>query len=271
MDSLTDYITQVRMDVDARLEELLPTEDVSPSRLHAAMRYSVFAGGRRFRPTLCIASCQALGGAPDAALVPACAIEVLHTYTLIHDDLPSMDNDDMRRGKPSNHKQFDEGTAILAGDALLTLAFELLSKTGNTRFAAELASATGSLGTVGGQQDDLDSKGKKISQSEVLAIHTRKTAALFRVSCMMGAIAAGASESDIEQMGQFGEYLGMAFQLLDDVCDNDEVTMNAFERDEALELARSYEDLSYEVLEKLQGDVSILKELAEYTYASFVV
>ncbi len=269
MASTQEYLEQVRMDVDVKLDELLPSADTLPSRLHSAMRYSVFAGGRRFRPALCIASCEMLGGTRNAALPVACAIEALHTYTLIHDDLPAMDDDDMRRGKPSSHKAFDEGTAILAGDALLTAAFEWLGKTGNARFVHELAFATGSQGTIGGQQDDLDSKETHISQVEVLAIHKRKTADLFRASCRMGAIAAGASEAQIENVGTFGEYLGMVFQLLDDVCDNDPITMHAFSRQEVIDLAKKYEDLSYDALTAMEGDSSQLAALAKHTYASF--
>ncbi|MEK7499185.1 MAG: polyprenyl synthetase family protein, partial [Patescibacteria group bacterium] len=197
MTDIQKYLSDIRTQVDQELDHLLQSERTQPTRLHTAMRYSVFAGGKRFRPALCIASCEALGGSIEDALLPATAIEALHTYTLIHDDLPAMDDDDMRRGKPSSHKAFDEGTAILAGDALLTFAFELLGKTGNARLAQELAHATGSLGTIGGQQDDLDAKGTTISQEHVLSIHQRKTAALFRVSCRMGGIVAKASEKDI--------------------------------------------------------------------------
>ncbi len=264
-----NYLDSIRTQVDQELDQQLPRASDAPARLHEAMRYSIFAGGKRFRPALCIASCEALGGSIKEALITACAIEALHTYTLIHDDLPAMDDDDMRRGKPSSHKAFDEGTAILAGDALLTIAFELLGKTGNARLVQELAEATGSVGTIGGQQDDLDAKGTTISKEQVLSIHQRKTAALFRVSCRMGAIVANASENDIDQMGLFAEHLGVAFQLLDDVCDSDPVTMNVFTKDEARELAEKYEQASYDTLEKLTGDTSQLKALAEFTYASF--
>lgn len=269
MIDITKYLKNIREQVDQELDQQLPRTSDAPARLHEAMRYSVFAGGKRFRPALCIASCEALGGSMEAALLPAVAIEALHTYTLIHDDLPAMDDDDMRRGKPSSHKAFDEGTAILAGDALLTFAFALLGKTGNARLVQELADATGSLGTIGGQQDDLDGKEKHISQEQVLSIHQRKTAALFRVSCRIGAIAAKASEKDTDNLGLFGENLGVAFQLLDDVCDDDPVTMNVFSRDEVLELAKTYEQASFEMLENMSGDASQLRALAQFTYASF--
>ncbi|MDA1169512.1 MAG: polyprenyl synthetase family protein [bacterium] len=269
MTNIQKYLENIREQVDGELDRLLPSGKVAPLRLHEAMRYSVFAGGKRFRPALCIASCEALGGTAQAALLPAVAIEALHTYTLIHDDLPAMDDDDTRRGKPSSHKAFDEGTAILAGDALLTVAFAWLGKMGNARLVQELAEATGSKGTIGGQQDDLDAKGTTISQEQVLSIHLQKTAALFRVSCRMGAIVAKASEKDIDQLGLFGEYLGVAFQLLDDVCDEDIVTMNVFTKEDVELLAQKYEQLSYEALEQISGDMSQLKALAQYTYASF--
>ena len=269
MIDINKYLSDIRDQVDSELDRLLPTATTAPARLHEAMRYSIFAGGRRFRPALCIAACEAVGGSLQVALLPAAAIEAFHTYTLIHDDLPAMDDDDMRRGKPSSHKAFDEGTAILAGDALLTIAFEWLGKTGNARLVEELASATGSVGTVGGQQDDLDSKGMNISQEAVLSIHRRKTAALFAVSCRMGAIISGASDTQIDTLGQFGQQLGMTFQLLDDICDNDPITMQAFEREEVISLAKKKSQESFHELEKLQGDSSQLTALAQFTYASF--
>ncbi|HLC48794.1 MAG TPA: polyprenyl synthetase family protein [Candidatus Andersenbacteria bacterium] len=269
MTNINTYLSNIRERVDQELDRLLPRADDSPKRLHEAMRYSVFAGGRRFRPALCIASCEAVGGTFEQVLLAACAIEVLHTYTLIHDDLPAMDDDDMRRGKPSSHKAFDEGTAILAGDALLTIAFEWLGKTGNARLVQELAQATGSLGTIGGQADDLDAKNTSISQEAVLSIHERKTAALFRASCRMGGITADASGKQIDMLGQFGEHLGIAFQLLDDICDTDPITMNAYSKDEVILLVKKYEQLSYDALKKIKGDTSQMQALARHTYASF--
>ncbi len=265
------YLLQARKDVDSGLDRYLPQESTPPTRLHTAMRYSIFAGGRRFRPALCIASCEAVGGAKENALLCACAIELLHTYSLIHDDLPAMDDDDTRRGKPSSHKAFGEGMAILAGDALLTLAFELLGKTGIARLCEELAQATGSLGTVGGQADDLDSKENVLSKEAVVSIHMRKTAALFRATCRLGAVAAAASEEQVDALGNFGEQLGVAFQLLDDVCDNDPITMQSFRREEVVSLAKEFEQRSYESLTLVQGDTRQLKEIAEYTYMSFAV
>lgn len=271
MTSLTTYMIDVRRDIDQQLNHLLPSVTTAPTRLHEAMRYSVFAGGKRLRPALCIASCEALGGKREDALLPAAALEALHTYTLIHDDLPAMDNDDMRRGKPSCHKAFGEATAILAGDALVTCAFEFLGKTGDSRVVTELALATGSLGTVGGQQNDLESKSMNIPLQAILSMYQKKTAALFRGACRMGGITAGALEQQIEILGIFGKHLGMAFQLFDDVCDNDPMTMNTLGREKTIALAREYEQKSFETLAMLQGETEQLRQLAEYTYASFAI
>lgn len=271
MVSANEYLMEVRGQVDAQLDQLLPPGTTAPMRLHEAMRYSVFAGGKRLRPALCIASCEAVGGSRAAALTPAAALEALHTYTLIHDDLPAMDNDDMRRGKPSCHKAFDESTAILAGDGLLTCAFEWVSSTGNAKYGEELGRATGSLGTIGGQEDDMQAKGKAISREEIISIHERKTAMLFAVSCRFGAIAAGATEEQIEALGKWGMSLGVAFQLLDDVCDNDPVTMQTFSREDAIELAREYEDAAVKALEGVSGSTDILAGLAQLLIASFAL
>lgn len=265
------YLANIQREVDIELDRLLPSASVIPMRLHEAMRYSVFAGGKRLRPALCIASCEALGGKRDSAMVPAAALEVLHTYTLIHDDLPAMDNDDMRRGKPSCHKAFDEATAILAGDALLTCAFQWLASTGNARMVHELALYTGSLGTIGGQSDDMMGKHKKLTEEEIISIHERKTAMLFSVSCRLGALSAGASESDIEALGAWGKSLGVAFQLLDDVCDNDPVTMQTFSREGAITRAKHYEEEAAVWLAKVSGNTEVLFAAGELLIASFAL
>ncbi len=257
--------------VNEKLDELLPKEHIPPTLLHSAMRYSVFAGGKRIRPVLCIASCEALGGSIHDALVPACAIEALHTYTLIHDDLPAMDNDDMRRGKPSCHKKYNEATAILAGDALLTLAFEWLGTTGNSRLVIDLAEATGSIGTVGGQQDDMLMKDKTPNQQELLEMQRKKTANLFSISCVIGARSANASDSNIAHARLFGEALGKAFQLLDDLCDNDPVTMRIIGREETMRLAEEYKADSYQELSALGDNTKKLRDIVDYTYASFAL
>jgi geranylgeranyl diphosphate synthase type II len=264
-----EYLQEVQKDVDAVLDRLLPTATTIPSRLHEAMRYSVFAGGKRLRPALCIASAETFGGKRENALIAAAALEALHTYTLIHDDLPAMDNDDMRRGKPSCHKAFDEATAILAGDALLTAVFEWLGSTGNSRFVTELAHATGSVGTVGGQSDDMQSKGKALPKEDILFIHERKTANLFEVSCRLGAISAGGSDMDIDAVGTWGKSLGVAFQLLDDVCDNDAVTMDSFSREGALAVAKEYQERAGHTLAKMSADTQVLNAVATSVISSF--
>lgn len=211
--------------VEARLDALLPGEDVAPTTLHRAMRYSLFAGGKRIRPLLCLQAAKACGGSEEAALNAACALEVLHTYTLIHDDLPCMDNDDLRRGRPTNHKVFGEGIAVLAGDALLTEAFAILARVpGNERYdvgdyVAELAYRTGSLNLVGGQVLDLEGEGRRLSLDELRAIHKGKTAALLMASVRLGGMSAGCTAEQLEALTDYGHDLGLAFQIIDDILD----------------------------------------------------
>ena len=210
---------------EARLNELLPGEDVAPVTLHKAMRYSVFAGGKRIRPLLCLEAARAICGDAAPALNAACALEVLHTYTLIHDDLPSMDNDDLRRGRPTNHKVFGEGIAILAGDALLTEAFAMLAQVpaneryGVRDYVAELAYQTGSRTLVGGQVLDLEGEGRSLSVDELRAIHNGKTTALITAAVRLGAMAANATPEQLEALTTYGRCLGLAFQIIDDILD----------------------------------------------------
>ena len=221
MTDLQNYLPQLTAAVNQALEALLPPADERPVKLHEAMRYSVFAGGKRLRPILCIASCEACGGAAEQAMRAACALELLHTYTLIHDDLPAMDDDTLRRGRPTCHIAFDEATAILAGDALLTLAFEVLAGIPDigSSLALELARAAGSRGVIGGQMEDIDAEGKTPDVSLVEYIHRNKTAALIRASCVMGGICAGADIQTLEKLALYGENTGLAFQLADDLLD----------------------------------------------------
>ena len=210
---------------EARLNELLPGENVAPVTLHKAMRYSVFAGGKRIRPLLCLEAARAVCGDAEPALNAACALEVLHTYTLIHDDLPSMDNDDLRRGRPTNPKVFGEGIAILAGDALLTEAFAMLAQVpaneryGVREYVAELAYQTGSLTLVGGQVLDLEGEGRSLSVDELRAIHNGKTTALITAAVRLGAMAANATPEQLEALTTYGRCLGLAFQIIDDILD----------------------------------------------------
>lgn len=225
---LHTYITETNNLVDSALDRWLPGEDVEPAIIHQAMRYSLFAGGKRLRPVLCIATAECVGGRADRALPAACAIELIHTYSLIHDDLPAMDNDDFRRGKPSNHKAFGESNAILAGDALLTCAFELLVRESLqvglghetvSYLVLELAGASGTTGMVGGQVMDLAAEGRKVDLKELEEIHRRKTGALLRAAVRLGAISAGAKPDHVATLSQYAEALGLAFQIKDDILD----------------------------------------------------
>ena len=212
--------------VDAALDRCLPLEADQPQTLHKAMRYSVFAGGKRLRPVLVIAGAEAVGGTMDDVMLTACAIEMIHTYSLVHDDLPAMDNDDFRRGVPTNHKVFGEAMAILAGDALLTLAFGLVAQTfqhrapaGLDKVLADIADAAGSRGMVGGQVADLESEGKRVTAETLDFIHTRKTGALIRTSLRVGAMICGATPDQERALSVAGANLGLAFQIVDDVLD----------------------------------------------------
>ena len=208
--------------VDARLRTLLPQVEVSPADLHAAMRYSCLAPGKRLRPVLCIASAQALGRDSASVLDAACALEMVHCFSLIHDDLPAIDNDDLRRGMPTLHRKFGEGLAILAGDALFSLAFETLS---HTEHPAEevlqaiqvLTRASGSQGLVGGEVVDILSEGKTIDIATLEFIHRRKTGALIAASCEIGAILSSGTEAQVECFRHYGDALGLAFQIADDI------------------------------------------------------
>jgi geranylgeranyl diphosphate synthase type II len=218
--TLEEFLAGTRKLVEAALDRALPPTSDEPVRLHEAMRYSVFAGGKRLRPAIARAACLALGGSDEDAMPAACALEMLHTYSLIHDDLPAIDNDDLRRGRPTCHKQFDEATAILAGDGLHTQAFLVLA--GAPRAAAlvlELARAAGTEGMVGGEIADIEAEGAAPDVALVERIHHRKTAALFRAAATMGGIAAGASDPNLDALRAYGTALGLAFQIVDDVLD----------------------------------------------------
>ena len=211
--------------IEKTLEEVIPPANRQPFELHKAMRYAVFTGGKRFRPFLTLAACEANGGKIEQALYPAVAVELIHSYSLIHDDLPALDNDDLRRGKPTCHKEFGEATAILAGDALLTLAFHVLSRVHPSertlKLLAELSTEAGSYGMIGGQVADLTvgQEGPDLAMLDYISIH--KTGKLIKASVVCGAIAADASEKACLYMLKFGELLGMAFQSIDDLMDGD--------------------------------------------------
>ena len=222
---LAAYLIQRTKVVDRALNRFLPKETVKPVTLHKAMRYSIFAGGKRLRPVLTLAAAEACGGSLDAALPAACAVECIHTYSLIHDDLPCMDDDDLRRGRPTNHKVFGDGVAVLAGDALLTVAFEILAKAapskryGTAAQITELAHASGSRWLVGGQVADLEGEGKKLSGADLQYIHRCKTAALLTTSIRLGAMSANATPEQLKALTTFGQSVGLAFQVIDDILD----------------------------------------------------
>ncbi|NJD37242.1 MAG: polyprenyl synthetase family protein [Geobacter sp.] len=226
---LKPYLKEKIALVDAALEQYLPGEQERPQSIHQAMRYSVFAGGKRVRPVLMLAACEAVGGQIAAAMPAACAMEMIHTYSLIHDDLPAMDDDDFRRGRPTNHKVFGEAIAILAGDGLLTEAFKLLSNprfTGSTDPATtlaviqEIAVCAGTHGMVGGQVVDMESEGKpEMDLPTVQYIHTHKTGALIKASVVAGALLGGADQQQLAAIRRYGEAAGLAFQIADDILD----------------------------------------------------
>lgn len=224
--NLDGYLNQAAADTDAAMDRFLPAESEQPGTIHAAMRYCVFAGGKRLRPVLCIAAAEACGGNRNDALPAACALELMHTYSLVHDDLPCMDDDDLRRGRPTCHKVYGEGMAVLCGDALLTEAFAVLARSKTVEMIAELASAGGSRKLIGGQVLDLDGEGKSLSLEELIRIHEAKTAALLTTSVRLGAMSANADETQIAALTKFGHALGLAFQVIDDILDVTQTTEN---------------------------------------------
>ena len=225
---LETYLKDRRVLVDAALDRFLPSEDTPPPSVHSAMRYSVLAGGKRLRPILVIAGAELVGAQPNLVMPTACALELIHTYSLIHDDLPAMDDDDYRRGRLTNHKVFGDAIAILAGDALLTCAFQLVAQNAALSgvdatvvcgVVAEIAQAAGTLGMVGGQVVDIESEGKTVTPDQLEYIHIHKTAALLRASLSVGARLGGADAAALAAVREAGESLGLAFQIVDDILD----------------------------------------------------
>jgi geranylgeranyl diphosphate synthase type II len=225
--ALAEALSRLRGLVDAALERWLPPQTDRPPGVHAAMRYSVFAGGKRLRPTLAMLAAEAAGGKAEDALAVAAALEMIHTYSLIHDDLPAMDDDDFRRGRPTCHRVHGEAMAILAGDALLTRAFEVLSEPGDSptpparrlQIVSEVAGAAGSQGMVGGQAMDMVAEGHAIDMDTLRYLHAHKTGALIRASIRAGAIAGGADAEALEALTRYAERVGLAFQIVDDILD----------------------------------------------------
>ncbi len=282
------YLEASLAEVNQALNKFLPAEKKRPATIHKAMRYSLFAGGKRLRPALCLAAADACGGSHQDALPLACAVECIHTYSLIHDDLPAMDNDDFRRGKPTNHKVFGEGIAVLAGDALLTQAFEIAAKAkGWARYPhqtliLEIAEAAGSLQLIAGQVVDLESEGKKISAKDLRYIHERKTSALLRCSVRLGGMSANCSPAQLEALGNFGYYVGLAFQVIDDILDitqtseklgktagKDQKAQKAtypsiVGMDRSKKIAEDLTKKAFASLEPFRGKARALEALAEY-------
>lgn len=291
---LKAYLARQLIQVDQALDQSLPAADSLPVELHEAMRYSVFAGGKRIRPILMMAACEAVGGSPEQVLPAACAIEMIHTYSLIHDDLPAMDDDDLRRGRPTNHKVYGEATAILAGDALLTEAFVLLASptsfpdcsTDVVRQVIYLLSrAAGSQGMVGGQVVDMQSEGQKIDFPTLEYIHARKTGALLLAAIQCGGLLGGADAAQSRQLTLYGEAVGLAFQIADDILDivgdqeqlgkdvgSDQARSKAtypalLGLDEARQKAFELRDLALEALHPLGSAATPLAEIARYIIA----
>jgi geranylgeranyl diphosphate synthase, type II len=220
------YLVESKNEVDRVLEQLLPAEEEAPSTIHKAMRYSIFAGGKRVRPILTLASGQSLGGEKDVLLHLGSAIEMMHTYSLIHDDLPALDNDDLRRGHPTCHKVFGEAIAILAGDSLMTRCYQVLADlpkiqdSVKIRIISEIAAATGTVdGMIGGQVVDLESEGKSINPETLEYIHHSKTGALLNACVRCGALAASADSAELQMLSEFGSKVGLVFQIVDDILD----------------------------------------------------
>jgi geranylgeranyl diphosphate synthase type II len=223
--TLTEYIACQQARIDAALERWVPRDSVVPESIHKAMRYSLFAGGKRIRPILCLAAAEAVSTATEGIESAACTLELIHTYSLIHDDLPALDNDDLRRGVPTCHKVFGDAIAILAGDSLLTLAFQVLSQMAcaadrKVALIEELSTAAGTVGgMIGGQVCDLEGEGQSPTAALLEAIHRAKTGALLRASLRMGGMYAGADREQLDALSCYGEHVGLAFQIVDDVLD----------------------------------------------------
>ncbi|MCI0536402.1 MAG: polyprenyl synthetase family protein [Verrucomicrobiales bacterium] len=285
---LKGYLHQQSREVNRALDRFLPRATTKPATLHRAMRYSLFAGGKRMRPVLCLAAAEACGAAPADAMPLACALECIHTYSLIHDDLPAMDNDDYRRGKLTNHKVFGEGIAILAGDALLTQAFEIAAQCkGWPRYShpeifLELARAAGSLQLIAGQVADLEGEGKRIDARQLRYIHERKTSALLCCCARLGGMSANCPPAQLKALTEFGYHVGLAFQVIDDILDvtqtsaqlgktagKDTASQKAtypslLGLDESRRIARRLTDRAFAALRTFKGEAVALEGLAAF-------
>ena len=277
-----EYLARIAKDAEAKFDEHLPPVKDRPCRLHEAMRYSMFAGGKRLRPGLAKATFDMFGGKGDKIWLATSALEMLHTFSLIHDDLPCVDNDDYRRGKLTSHKKFGEATAVMAGDALCIHAFEMMGKTGNAKAIEVLAHLLGTYGMIGGEMTDIECEGKTVDLEIVDYIPYHKTAALIEASLLVGAMLADASESDMEIIRNYGRSIGLAFQIVDDILDivstTEELGKDAgsdIEKGKATypsivgleksrERARELYEESIKALDSLKCDTSILRSIAAY-------
>lgn len=219
MSNAVEYLKERARETEAALEWYISTWDGVPETLREAVRYSLFAGGKRFRPALVLGAAEIVCGNGSVAMPAACAIEMIHTYSLIHDDLPCMDDDDLRRGMPTLHRAYDDATAVLAGDGLQAMAFDAIADAGNIAVVREVARAAGVAGMVGGQYIDLESEGKDLPLAALQELHRRKTGALIRVSVRAGAMLGGADDAQLRSLTEYGEHLGLAFQIADDILD----------------------------------------------------
>lgn len=286
MNNLEKFLSAATETVDARLDELLPAEADQPQNLHQAMRWSVFAGGKRFRPALCFAAGRTFGAATKETGRAAAAVEMIHAYSLIHDDLPAMDDDDLRRGRATCHVKFGEATAILAGDQLQTLAFQAIAGDENLtaeirlRLIGELAEAAARM--VEGQQLDLEAEGKRISVGELEAIHRNKTGAMISVAARAGAIIAAASENELNRVTVYAERLGLLFQITDDVLDATQTTeilgktagkderaekatyVSLYGLEKSRELAAAVHAEACRALENIERETSLLCDIADF-------
>src|SRR5476649_2944325 len=271
---LNQFLATRTETVNAALDKFLPSEKTKPATIHKAMRYSLFAGGKRMRPAVLLAAAAACGGSEKDALPLACAVECIHTYSLIHDDLPAMDNDDFRRGKPTNHKVFGEGIAVLAGDGLLTEAFAIAGQCkGWPRYPhqaiiLEIARASGSLQLIAGQVADLEGEGKKTSESQLKYIHERKTSALLCCSVRLGGMSANCSAAQLRALTRFGYLVGLAFQIIDDILD---VTQTSEQLGKTAGKDTAAQKATYPSIVGLEKSRKIARRLTEKAFASLEI
>jgi geranylgeranyl diphosphate synthase, type II len=271
---LPAYLAACTTTVNDALDAFLPPATAKPATVHRAMRYSLFAGGKRMRPALCLAAAAACAGPASAALPLACAVECIHTYSRIHDDLPAMDDDDYRRGKLTNHKVFGEGIAILAGDALLTQAFEIAAqwraqpRYSHQRVILEIARAAGSLQLIAGQVADLEGEGKRISANQLRYIHERKTSALLCCSVRLGGMSANCTAAQLDALTQFGHHVGLAFQIIDDILD---VTQTSEQLGKTAGKDTAAQKATYPAIVGLDKSRKIARQLTDRAFASLKI